>query len=57
MLNRKLAALTQFISRSIDNHASFFNLLKNNKTFEWTNECEEAFKKIKDYLATPPILT
>ena len=31
-------------------------MLKNNKIFEWTKECEEAFKKLKIYLATPLIL-
>ena len=56
-LNGRLAALTRFISRSADNLAPFFHTLKNNKTFEWTNECKEAFKKLKVYLATPPILT
>ena len=56
-LNSRLVALIQFISRSADNFAHFFHVLKNNKTFEWTNECEEAFKKLKDYLATPSILT
>ena len=33
-LNRRLVAFTRFMSKSIDNHALFFNLLKNNKTFE-----------------------
>ena len=56
-LNDKLATLTRFISRSVDNLAPFFNLFKNNKTSEWTNECEEVFKKLKDYLVTPSILT
>ena len=32
-------------------------MLKNNKNFAWTNECEESLKKLKLYLATPPILT
>ena len=57
MLNSILVTLTRFISKSADNFAHFFHTLKNNKTFEWTNECEEAFKKLKIYLATPPILT
>ena len=57
MLNGRLAALTQFISKLANNHAPFFFFLKNNKTFEWTNECEEAFKKLKEYLETPLILT
>ena len=56
-LNNKLAALTRFISMLVDKFAPFFYTLKNNKTFEWTNECEEAFTKLKTYLATPPILT
>ena len=57
VLNGKLAALTRFISRSANNFAPFFYMLKNHKTFEWTNKCKEAFKKLKIYLATPPILT
>ena len=56
-LNGRSAALTQFISKSTNNYASLFNLLENNNTFEWMNECEETFKKLKDYLATPSILT
>ena len=55
-LSGRLTILTQFISKSDDKDAPLFNLLKNNKTFEWTNECEEAFKKLKSYLVTPPIL-
>ena len=35
----------------------FFHLCRNNKAFEWTNECEEVVKKLKEYLETPPILT
>ena len=57
MLNGRLIALTRFISRSAGNLVPFFHTFKNNKTFEWTNECEEAFKRLKVYLATPPILT
>ena len=39
-LNNRLVALTWFISRSADNFALFFHVLKNNKTFKRTNECE-----------------
>ena len=56
-LNDKLVALTRFIFKLINNFAPFFHVLKNNKAFEWTNKCEEAFKKLKDYLVTLPILT
>ena len=38
--------------------AVIFRLLKNNKkTFEWIDDCEEAFRELKEYLVTPPILT
>ena len=56
-LNGRLATLTKFMFRLVDNCAFFFDLLKNNKTFEWTDECEKAFKELKEYLVTSPILT
>lgn len=28
-----------------------------NKIFHWTNDCTEAFQKLKDALVSPPILT
>ena len=56
-MNYRLETLNRFLSRSANNHAPFFCLLKNKKAFEWTDKCEEAFKKIKEYLATPPVLT
>jgi len=30
--------------------------LKKNNRFTWAHECEEAFLKLKDYLASSPIL-
>ena len=33
-----------------------FKLLKKNDSGEWTEECQMAFDKVKDYLSTPPIL-
>ena len=32
------------------------NLMKKNRRFIWTDECEEAFNKLKQALASPPIL-
>lgn len=32
------------------------NLLRKNVRFEWTQECEDSFKKIKNYLSSEPIL-
>jgi len=34
----------------------YFQCLKKNNHFAWTSECEEAFAKLKEYLASPPVL-
>ncbi|XP_060967847.1 uncharacterized protein LOC133035718 [Cannabis sativa] len=36
-----MAALNRFISKSIDKCVLFFNILRGNKQFKWTKECEE----------------
>ena len=33
-----------------------FKLLKKHDLGEWTEECQIAFNRVKDYLSTPPIL-
>ena len=33
-----------------------FKLLKKHDSGEWTEECQTAFDKVKDYLSIPPIL-
>ena len=33
----------------------FFRILK--KAFEWTDERQEAFEELKEYLALPPLLS
>ena len=33
----------------------YFQCLKRNSRFAWTDECEAAFLKLKKYLATPPV--
>jgi hypothetical protein len=35
----------------------FFATLKKGEKFTWTTQCEEAFQRLKEFLATPPILT
>ena len=35
---------------------TFFKLLKKIGKFEWTTEAKESFQKLKEYLASPPIL-
>jgi len=55
-LTGRVAALNQFISRSLDKCLAFYDVLRGNKKFEWTIQCEEAFQELKKYLATPRIL-
>ena len=54
-LTRRIAALSQFISRASDKCKPFFQVLK--KAFQWDTKCEEAFSALKTYLSSPtPIL-
>ena len=54
-LTGRLAALNWFISRSTDKCHPFFKVLR--KAFEWSNECEEAFSQLKQYLVITPLLS
>jgi hypothetical protein len=54
-LTGRIAALNRFISRSTDKCLPFFKILR--KVFMWSEECEEAFGKLKEYLANPPLLS
>lgn len=51
----RISALNRFISRSTNKCLLFFKILK--KTFEWNSECEEAFRKLKEYLTNSPLLS
>jgi len=55
-INRRVAALNRFFSRSTNKCWAFYDVLRGNKKFEWTTQCEEAFQELKKYLASPPIL-
>ncbi|XP_024016289.1 uncharacterized protein LOC112089766 [Eutrema salsugineum] len=55
-LTGRIAALNRFISRSTDKCLPFYQLLRGNKHHTWSAECEDAFKQLKTYLSTPPIL-
>ena len=52
-----MAALNRFISRLGEKGLPFFKLLKKTDKFEWTEEANEAFKKLKAYLTSSPVLT
>jgi hypothetical protein len=52
-----MAALNRFISRLGEKGLPFFKLLKKTIKFEWTEEAKEAFKSLKVYLTSSPVLT
>ena len=54
-LNGKVAALNRFVSKATDKCLPFFRVLR--KSFEWTDECQKAFKDLKKYLSSPPLLS
>ena len=56
-LNEKVAALSRFISRATDKCIPFFDVIKKGKrNFEWTSDCEEAFRTLVRHLESPTIL-
>ena len=55
-LIRRMAALSRFLSMGGDRGHPYFKCLKRNNRFVWTSEYEEAFLKLKDYLASQPVL-
>jgi len=54
-LNSKIVVLNKFVSRAKDKCLPFFCTLK--KSFEWTDECQLAFKDLKVYLSSVPLLS
>jgi hypothetical protein len=52
-----MAALNRFISLLGEKGLPFFKLLKKSGKFEWTEEANNAFEKLKSYLISSLILT
>nr|KYP50682.1 hypothetical protein KK1_027499 [Cajanus cajan] len=52
----RLVSLSRFIPRLAEKTRPIFTLLRKPNFFEWTDQCEEAFKSFKTFLATPPLL-
>ena len=52
----RLNYISHFISQMTVKCDPTFKLLKKHDLGEWTEECQMAFDKVKDYLSTPPIL-
>ena len=50
----RIAALSHFVFKASDKCQPFFQVLK--KAFQWDAHCHEAFKALKTYLSSPPIL-
>lgn len=56
-LTGRLAALSRFLSKSAERSLPFFQVLKKVGAFSWTAECQRAFEDLKEYLASPPVLS
>ena len=57
VLTGMLAALNRFISKFADRCRPFYQLLKEWKGFQWNEECDKAFRDLKEYLMQAPMLT
>jgi len=51
-----MVALSRFVSAGGDKGHPYFQCLRRNNRFVWSRECEEAFEKLKKYLASSPVL-
>jgi len=51
-----MVALSRFVSAGGGKGHPYFQCLRRNSRFIWIRECEEAFLKLKEYLASPPVL-
>ena len=54
-LTGRVAALNRFVSKATDKCLPFFRILR--KAFEWTDDCQKAFKDLKAYLTSAPLLS
>ena len=55
-LTRRVVALNQFISRSMECYLPFFKILKQSRDFKWIEECQQAFEELKSYLSSSSVL-
>jgi len=55
-LTGRMAASSRFVSTGGERGHPYFQCLKRNSRFTWTDECEAAFLKLKEYLAMPAVL-
>ncbi|KAJ0927102.1 putative nucleotidyltransferase, Ribonuclease H [Helianthus annuus] len=55
-LTGRIAALNRFISKSSKRCKEFYDILRKNKKFEWTEKHESALQALKEYLSSAPTL-
>jgi len=55
-LTGRMVSLSRFVSTGGEKGHPYFQCLKRNSHFSWTDECEATFLELKEYLATPPVL-
>jgi hypothetical protein len=55
-LTGSLAALSRFILRLAERALPFFKMMRGSGPFKWTEEAEQAFQEMKQYLTFLPIL-
>ncbi|XP_073121284.1 uncharacterized protein [Henckelia pumila] len=55
-LTGRITSLARFIARSAHRSYHFFQVLRKAQRFGWTEQCEQAFKELKEHLASLPIL-
>ncbi|XP_022876923.1 uncharacterized protein LOC111395145 [Olea europaea var. sylvestris] len=56
-LTGRVAALSRFVSKATNKCLPFFKVLKAGRKFQWTEECEEAFRGLKRHLGQAPLLS
>ncbi|WJZ85652.1 hypothetical protein VitviT2T_005173 [Vitis vinifera] len=52
----RLQYISRFIARLTDTCEPNFRLLRKNQPIVWNDDCQLAFKRIKEYLLSPPVL-
>ena len=55
MLIERLTALRKFMSKLVERTKPILKLMKEATHFKWDATCEQSFKSIKQFLASPPI--
>jgi hypothetical protein len=55
-LTGSLAALSRFITRLAERALPFFRLMRGSGQFTWTEEAEQDFQEMKQYLTSLPVL-